>query len=210
MALTKKQVIDRLSVSEARAALEAAIARTNKATEKRNRAFAKLSGSRKRITVARDVLEQLRLRRFVATTGTYLQPTTVEAQRQFNSFDDDSDKRPVHEVLEDVKCQVCGIGSLFVAAVDRANACTIKDMNHSYENSGFMREYLGGFFSDEQLVLIETAFEKFLVDSLGTGLDEWSPEIHAAIAFGAKYSNAEKRLKSIMENIIEHKGTFVP
>lgn len=210
MGLTKKQVIDRMSVSEARAALDAAIARNNKETEKRNRAFAKLSGSRKRITVAQDVLDQLRLRRFVATTGTYLQPTTVEAKRQFNSFDDDSDKRPVHEVLEDVKCQVCGIGSLFVAAVDRANACTIKDMDHSYENSGFMREYLGEFFSDEQLVLIETAFETELINSLNTGLSRSSPEVYAAIRFGEKYSNAEKRLKSIMENIIANKGTFSP
>lgn len=210
MGLTKKQVIDRLSVSEARAALAAAVERNNRETERRNQAFAKLSDARKRVVVAQDVLDQLRLRRFVAPTGIYLQPATEEAKDQFDSYDEESSKKPVHELLEGVKCQVCGIGSLFVAAVDRANACTIEDMDHSYENSNFMREYLGEFFSDEQLVLIETAFETELIHSGGTGLNRFSPKVEAAIAFGEKSTSAEKRLKRIMENIISNKGTFKP
>lgn len=209
MGLTKKQVIDRMSVSEARAALEAAIKRNNAQTEKRNQAFARLSDARKRVVVAQDVLDQLRARRFVAATGTYL-GLPDEVGEKFTHFDGPTPQVGVHEVLSGVKCQVCGIGSLFVAAVDRANECTVKDMDHSYDNPDFMRGYLGEFFSEEQLVLIETAFEMDVVNALNTGLHRDHLEIEAAIAFGEKSQDAKQRLKRIMQNIIMNKGTFRP
>lgn len=210
MGLTKKQIIKGMTVAEARAALAAATDRSNKAMEKRNAAFARLSDARKRVTVAQDVIDQLRIRRFKAEPGNYLRLES-DAEDKFHRFDDDGESLGVHEVLDGVKCHVCGIGSLFVAAVDRINQCTVGDMQHSYDNPQFMRDYLGEFFPEDQLVLIETAFEMDLVNPLGTGWIWESHPIQDAIKFGKKTStNANKRLKHIMQNIVQHNGTFVP
>lgn len=208
MGLTKKQVIDRMSVSEARAALEAAIARNNKETERRNRQFARLSNARKRVVIAQDVLDQLDLRRLVPTFGKYLEVPDEVAQK-FSSWDDDDESIQVHEALDGVSCKVCGIGSLFVAAVDRANECTVADMDQP-QNDYFMREYLGDFFDLEQLVLVEAAFEGRLINSMETDLTEYSPEVLAAIRFASKVRSASGRLKKIMQNIVDNGGTFVP
>ena len=74
----------------------------------------------------------------------------------------------------------------------------------------FMRSYLGGFFDEKQLVLIETAFEGELITNSGTELYYDSPEVRAAVRFTARIKDHGNRLRKIMNNIIEHEGTFVP
>ncbi len=211
MALTQneiKKVVSRASVEEARAILEAAIQRQETETRKRNRAFQRLSGVQKRVTVAQDVLEQLALRRLLPTFGTYLK-VSDDVDLKFRSGDEEHEELQVHEVLAGNSCHVCGIGSLFVAAVDRADSCKVGDMS-STDDAGFMRSYLEDFFSMEQLVLIEAAFEGRLISVDGTDFDDDSPEVLAAIAFTKKLTSPAGRLKKIMGNIIEHNGTFRP
>jgi hypothetical protein len=101
-----------------------------------------------------------------------------------------------------------------------------------------MRHYLGDIFENEQLALIETAFECSVFaphfdsdddeDDNEALAEEWgeSDAAQAAIAFGNKFpkaeyrscdcgcgdnkENDEPRLRAIMQNIIDNGGTFKP
>lgn len=209
MAITKKQVIEKLTVAEARSILEAAVKRENAATEKRNKAFQSLPQYKQRITIAQDVLAQTAARRFVASFGTYLEVKGENAYDIESKIGDSDVHEPLDRTLAGAKCEVCGIGSLFVAAIDRANQCMTDEMS-SIDDSGFMRDYLNKWFDRDQLAMIETAFEGRLINEDDTDLEYSSPEIERSIAFTSRLSDATARLKKIMKNIVDNRGKFVP
>ena len=208
----KHDFMKELSVAEARAILDEAVKRHRKEIAKRNKAFQALPDYKKRVVIAQDVLDQLEARRLIPTYGTYLSPGDKVEHDYFDSYGDHYDEdREVSEALDGAKCEVCGIGSLFIAAVDRANGCTVGDLGSPNSDSA-MRNYLSDWFADDQLSMIEAAFEGRFIDwSAGdSGLHEYSPEIRQAIAFTRRTTSPTARIKKIMNNIIENKGTFKP
>lgn len=207
MASKVKSNVPRLSVSEAREALKLALARSKVETEKRNKAFRNLSRPKQRLTIAHDVLDQIESRRFQAKFGVYLQPKEYVVGDKFDSYSNEYDSElSVQEALADSKCEVCGIGSLFVAAVDRVNECTVGELD-GLSDSSFMRSYLSDWFDEEQLRMIEAAFEG---RDIGGYADHYPEHIARAIAFTKKLTSAEGRLKKIMRNIIDNHGEFTP
>lgn len=197
--------------------------RLKAAIKKANSSFTRLSASRKRVRIAKDVLKQIDSRRFVPWFGIYLH-LPAKSEAAFNRFYEEYRYRiprtspktsaagrvGVRETVADTTCKVCGIGSLFVAMVDRVNACTIQDMGGEPNNGDFMVEYLSQFFSEEQLVLIETAFEGRMVSSRDTDLSSYNTKVKAAIRFTRRLKSPAGRLKKIMNNIVLNNGTFVP
>lgn len=206
MATTKQQIIDRLNVSEARAALEGALKREQGLIKKRNAEFKALPDRKKRIVIAQDVLNQLATKRIVPTFGTYLE-VSYEHRDRFDLYSDKYDKNTkVNEALSNATCEACGIGSLFVAAVDRANACVVGDMQDENDDN-FMREYLNEWFDQRQLTLIEAAFEGRIIDNNEMDYDD--EEVKRAIRFTKDVKTPTGRLKKIMGNIVKT-GSFVP
>jgi hypothetical protein len=75
-------------------------------------------------------------------------------------------------------------------------------------DSSGMHETLGQWFSEEQLALIECAFE---------GAPEWTADgisqedmEHAANFRHREEYSAEQTLKDIFQNVIDNDGTFMP
>lgn len=109
---------------------------------------------RKRI--AKDVLAQLNAKRFIAEQGVYVsnmgpQPKNVNAKVQTPK-----------------QCNVCAIGSIFVSAVDRYNRLEVKDLG-CYSGTTEPRpanllKYLNKWWSEEEMRLIETAFEGEVIE----------------------------------------------
>ncbi len=155
--------------------------------------FSKLSATNKRITIAKDVLKQLKLGRLVAQAGTYFTPQAV-----YREYDDEKE---LSDVIKDKKCTVCALGSLFVCAVDKLDKLKYGDAYYiaQYE----IHTYLKGFFAEDQLRLIESAFER----------DDFSYDGNMDISVIRLYTkglNSPKtRMEKIMKNIIRNKGTFV-
>lgn len=184
-------------VEQARQALEIA---------KNNLAFAKLSPAAKRVMLAADVLEQIRIKRLKPISQQYIVGgITYKAGRN---------------VAED-GCKACAIGAMFVCAVDKPNfkidlvdgfpysEVSTDDHMEGVEWSN-MRDALSSYFTVEQLGLIESAFEctmkrasAYFADVLT--LDQFTK----AQKFGRKYKVAN-RMIAIMKNIIRNKGTFKP
>lgn len=157
-----------------------------------------------RVTLAKDVIAQLNARRFVATLGSYVMTRGADADRLRSSKRADDAKT----VFADLRaCEVCAVGALFLATVERHNSVAIRDVSFSADGrhielfSEVDRAVLHRFFSPDQMALIESAFEGDLYGDEDT--------VRSAIKFGFAHRDADSRLRAIMANIIAN-GEFVP
>lgn len=165
--------------------------------------FAKLPKAQQRVRIAKDVLEQLRLKRLIATHGTYVRTTgkVVSLDTEVCSLTAGKD------------CYVCGLGALFVAGVERADAFKVGDSTRAQQfipveslrfegaSGRDCYAYLKRFFSESQLQAIENWFEGF-----GNG-DKAPRELYPAAWLDF---TSEQRMRRIMQNIVDNGGTFKP
>lgn len=167
-----------------------------------NERFNKMTMPQKAVAVAKDVIAQLKNKRYQATTSVYI--TNVVTPEVCNS--------PSAAVLgsKDISCNVCARGSMIVSAARLFNQCSLKSHRDDVPgpvnrwNSGLDREHCTfrqieqSIFTREQVAMIEAAFECWYADYPECG------------KFGGKYNNPTDRMIAIMENIVKNKGTFVP
>lgn len=99
-------------------------------------------------------------------------------------------------------CSVCALGALFIGSVDKFNKLNFDFKGQDYQDREKILTNLNSSFSQEQLVLIEYAFECWL--------DPDTKKPGPPAIFGSRYSNDTTRLRAIMNNIITNKGTFIP
>lgn len=131
--------------------------------------------------LATEVLWQLDLRNLIATPGRTVTPT-------------------------EKSCKVCALGALYYAHYVIAEPL----VDRQTLGGKVVRELVSELadkhaFNSRELRRIELAFER--------GLGAYTPESEQdseAIAFGTKYPNKTKRMRAIMQNIIDNNGTFQP
>lgn len=177
----------------------------------------RLSAADKRVLLAQDVLHLLAEKKISVEQGIYCTfPDSVPKQMMEEGSD-------VKEVISSFRkpCQVCGVGSLFVAKVLRDDKLPINKNQLCYgivviskkgvlpEGQSFMGspvfEYLNKNFSQRQLRLIEYAFE----GENKSPFNFWKEEDRIT-KFRSKSKGTKNKLISIMKNIITNKGEFVP
>ena len=175
-------------------------------TKNLNAEFKKANKAQKRVMIAQDVLAQLKAKRYVAESGCWVRihysPTTV------------AETDSVQELFVEKKiesCNVCALGGLFMSCTNFNNNTLLKDLDSVSEYLGSLVDEgeklsnkLNKIFSTNQLKLIEIYFEA------NDGYFRDYDEDGRIEAFYNKHSSDKKRLKLIMENIVENKGTFVP
>ncbi len=168
--------------------------------------FKKMPKNRKRVAIAKDVIAQLETKQIIAVRGTYMRLREAPEARDGMQFRD--------ALLSDkTTCTACAIGSMFACAVIRADALTIGDINEVSEASyigtsaeiedAIMREYLKRYFTDNQLAMIEAAFECW-------GAYSDTPGVRNSYFFGHEYGDVTERMIAIFRNIAANKGTFKP
>lgn len=195
-----------------------------------NNYFTKLSPEQKRIAIAKDVLEQIKVNKYNALGRSYITPIYNE-----EILDDDAS---VQSNFDEISCECCALGAMFMSNVKFNNQCTIEDINGiTFHISKKISKDLTLYFTIEQLMLIECAFEKwdsewlighqdfddhgYITDGLFAGNDfidfesglstiEMSELIDKAYNYTADVEDPNERLKKIMENIIENNGEFIP
>lgn len=180
--------------------------RAAKRVSDRNYRFRLMTPAQKRVRIAKDVIEQLALGKLVAASRGYLTINDARLRASLNSYGSRSSlaDTPWHSIFEKESCTVCGIGGVFVAAVGRANKCTVDDSGGSPEGE-FMKDYLAAWFDRSQLTMIETAFERD--SSFGYSNES---EIDDALEFSESLDDPGERLTAIMQNIIDNDGNFRP
>jgi uncharacterized protein YqkB len=179
--------------------------------KRQNKAFWKLSVKKQRIAIAKDVLALLKAK-LIKPQSTYLRIPEQAAEKIYDADADLVREIDAGVLIEQVSCEVCGIGSLFLAAVHKNNKLTIEDLlNINIEDRLIIdgaadrcrddqMEYLKKWFGPQQLDLIEFYFED----------DDHCHEKFGPILNTDWMTEKDERLIMIMENIISNNGVFYP
>lgn len=175
--------------------------------------FSKLSKAKKRVAIAKDVLKQIRVGKYIANKGKYI--SRVDAPDIEDVYYQSDIKKNFSKIKN---CNVCAMGACLMSATKFANKLKFQDIGSGVGdlNNPKVKDLFKSIFSPEQLLLIERAFEdKTGGSTVGCdvfGLEEWDFEkqIQKCSEFYGEYNNDETRLIGIMNNIIKNKGTFKP
>lgn len=191
---------------------KAKLTKLKKRAADQERRFKKMTPAQKRVTIAKDVILALNSKLIRAAQGTYVElPSPILRKREeiVNKQNKDGfysdDERDLREVLLEQRnpsCSACALGAIFVSSVYRQDKATVEEAVDigAYD----IKEYMDGIFSEDQLTLIEHAFEKWeLPRSFASGHN-----IYDASNWGDKFTTPHDRMVAIMENIIKNKGTF--
>jgi hypothetical protein len=188
--------------------------------KKKNAEFEKLPADERRIIIALDVIDQLRIGKLIAERGTWIGIGEDQSDREIlvNQMD-----KQLNTVIGSQSCTTCAIGGMFVCAVKRADRLKVKEIETVKDKSEELSptdwvdptpdgvdlfSYLKRFFSEDQLNLIEIAFEK---GDGGVKMEYMNTEQEDAKYFiESDDVEASDRMRFIMENIVVNGGTFKP
>lgn len=172
--------------------------------------FAALPNNEKRIEIAKDVLKWLALGKIDAKRKTYLQLYVTSPYDEIEGFDQNANKE-LRDVMSnpDIKCSVCGIGALFMADIMKRDNFKARKLNSTGGLGAreIVVDKLDDYFTQDQLVLIETAFEGTYLHS-GRGNMTLDELIDVGNWLNSTVSRHD-RLEIIMNNIIRNKGELI-
>jgi hypothetical protein len=173
------------------------------------RKFDSLTPRGKAVRVAKDVLLQLKAKKYKAKNLTYF--SFEEFEKLLESYN----KLPYYDYVEKEKealksdlkttiastkkCEVCALGASICSLANLNGPVTVQTARE-----GGKRE-LQEIFPGGQLSYIESAFEMEAM-----GYPHSFETRNAAIRLGKKYKNPDNRLRAIMNNIIQNRGVFKP
>lgn len=147
----------------------------------------KRTRAEERVLIFRDIIAQLRARRFVARAGTYLTaPVHVPAKNE---------PMDARDLLPEMGlCRVCQRGAVVMAMIARHDQLIVPSYMEVEEEVRWVinrlnHEYVAQLFTGTQMLLMECAFEQH---------DRW------LVAFGSHTD----RMDAICRNGIANKGTF--
>lgn len=193
---------------------EQELQKLNEQIKLHNSEFKKMSAAQKRIAIAKDVLASLKAKKYTAKHRTYCA-----------FYFKDKKKVPTGTVeLQDVllsknltSCNVCAMGSVFMAKVSLGNSCkidipshfgftSIENFNNIVGDAEDIVDNMKGIFTEKQLREIEYAFEG---EDIINMFDDKPLSFHDKMKdFYIRNKSADVRLKAIMDNIVENEGTF--
>lgn len=163
-----------------------------------------LTGPALRVAIAKDVLKGLKAMKLITTRGNWVR---IPYEFGFTSNLHASNEPPeeeLAEVLNGKTCEVCALGALFVETVKRCEKLKC-DRKTSCASIELISEYLKPIFSNDQLRMIEIAYE--------CGLGQFDPNCSTELRakeFGQERETNDGRMIAIMENIIKNNGEFIP
>lgn len=180
-----------------------------KRIEKQNAAFHKMSNKKQRMAIAKDVLAQLKLKKYVASPGHYVYSSKLnELENLHNTAnyraDDMVQAFDFQKALlvNAPECNVCGLGAAFCSMARLGDDLTTDDAND-------IHEVLSPIFGRTQVALIEYAFEGWDVN--GDASENLTDhQMDKCTHFYGKHSNDDKRLGAIFKNVIKNNGKFKP
>jgi hypothetical protein len=196
------------------------VEKINEALRKSNAAFKKATKAEKRVMIAKDVLAQIKAKRYIPESGTW-----VDANWNIRGgIDEIHETDSVQKLFADrtiETCSVCALGGLFMSCTNLNNNTCVSDINYGGEGTEIgerieegdtLSNGLNKIFSKKQLQLIEVYFEKgdgWFGEAGYTGNYIGEDSRHVEY-FNEAYPDDDERLVEIMKNIVANDGTFVP
>ena len=189
-------------------------------SKKRSKGWDEMAVAERKIALCKDVIKQIRASRVTIDKGNYIKNNNGDDLRDIlcEIFDACYYDMITPDMCDMIKkeCTMCARGALLISRIDKFNTLKIVDIDNDGVSTS---EGLNGAFDEEELCLIETAFEKdtyFYEDyysrrNVNTGSYEDIEKLaNAAKKFGENFPDHSDRLMAICQNIIDHKGEFRP
>jgi hypothetical protein len=167
--------------------------------------FLSLPKADRRVAIAKDVIAQIRAKKYVGLQGTYVNSAKLDEFLQASNAFVESDKM----IKELGKCEVCARGAMFLSRMKKCPE-KVSQLSFAEDLDSFAeieKEY-DYEFSASQLDAIESAFEGNEMGELYKNEDV--EYIEDCVSFCEEVKDDNDRLLMIMQNIIDHNGTFVP
>lgn len=195
-------------------------------TQERNALFKAAAKAEKRVMIAQDVLEQLKLANIQSTQGTYFKPQIIS----YGEIPISKTKKrriELQEILPEIGvCNVCALGALFYSTISINNHFKLDvekgwgDDNHvEAPDDDLLKLRLGKLFSQSQMCMIESAFEgrnffsSYEDNFTKAEIKKYQESDFDAASYFQKgsviFNSPTEVLIAIMNNIIENGGTFV-
>ena len=183
--------------------------------------FSKLSKPQKRVAIAKDVIAQIKIGRYVANVGAYIDSINFKNDLEMGEMKNKDIQKNFGKIEN---CTVCAMGACLMSATKFANKLNFRDIGGSTDDldNKKVKDLFSKLFSPEQLLMIETAFEgegeswndesrvAYDLFNLNKGYFKGSDMLRASDSFGNGYEEDDEKLIAIMQNIIDNKGTFKP
>jgi len=180
--------------------------------KRENAKFGKLTKKEQRLEIAHDVIALLKAERIMASSTYISFEDGADLEPCYASEEDDYGDRVIDPAMKKIEtrllldqlpaCEVCGIGSLFVAAVRKHDKLPISNFLDLYNGRSDRRDsearYLKKWFDQDELYDVERFFE-----ADADNFSEQSSPIRSQ-------NDKSIRLVMIMENIISNGGHFKP
>ena len=168
-----------------------------------------LTPAQRRVEIAKDVIASIQAGR-ITTGHTYfglneeVKVGKLDTHKEIG-IEEPLSSRAAREVQKN--CRVCAMGALMVSRVCKFNKLSLEDLGQN--EYGSTVEALKGAFTDNQLRRIEAAYE---LDSSYEFMDEYAFGMdHVGDYEAMNYQEQdENRMLAIMQNIVDHGGTFKP
>lgn len=177
----------------------------------KNEAFNSMSKTKKRIAIAQDVIDMLNTKKIIANSGKYI--------LGLDHVDQDIDAQQLMLKNKFPQCDTCAWGACVLAIAHLGDSLTVGDLNEMQEDPDYaykVKNKVLSIFTPEQVAMIEAAFEKtetYL--AFGGSVNNSSNyvediNLNSSSEFGRSFNTDDERLRAIMQNIVDHKGTFQP
>lgn len=167
--------------------------------------LAKLTPEQMRVKIAKDVIGQIKAKYFTVVRGQYVILDTP--------LSDEEMEKPLGELAKKNQCSVCALGAMFMTSVKKDKkylANQVLDDEDDNEDEIIelgrhtLTNRLSSYFTHDQMNMIENCFEGRII-----GGGNYSHEPLAG-AYRRTYSDPDKALIAICENIVRNNGTFIP
>jgi hypothetical protein len=178
-------------------------------------AFNRLSKAKKAVLVAEDVIAQIKRELYQVVTGEYVnlnvsyEAMNESARDAILAYEVVENKENYDLVLQSNSCVVCARGACLLSTIKFRNDFTIraaKSTNLS-ANDSVGTNFMKDIFSLSEQALMESAFERTDMDLNGMFYLE---TLQSAETYGGDLSyDEDKRLISLMKNVIRNKGYFI-
>jgi hypothetical protein len=175
-------------------------------------AFSKLSKAEKRIVVLKDALKHIKSGFLRPTRGVVVRIGNLLTSDQVENLENNENQlKPIlKKALKEKSCEVCQRGGLLLSLVMRDNSfkvCQLESSGLSTEDNN-TNTRLQDVFSEKQLAMMETAFEKQYNDRL-LGFDLYNKCVRFSEGTGFEFDSEERSI-AILKNAIKNGGIFKP
>jgi hypothetical protein len=172
------------------------IEKINRQISRRNAIFKKATKAEKRVLIAKDVLNQIKNKKYIPKTGLWV-------SRIFSNLKELKGYDSIQPSLmaPSLECNCCALGAMMVSCIRYRGQTTKRDvLQGAFQGDTLLAgcgnsSGLQDLFSRTQMTEIEACFE-------GRG--------YHGLRFYKLFNEDEDRLVAICKNIIKNKGKFIP